>query len=129
MFRLLALLAVTLALAAPAAGQALPSIEGTWEVSLRDQNRRDVPRTVIVRADSSASWGEEHVRWRMVAGPKIMLAIGGEWEIYDVRLRGNQLTLSGGDLPDPVTLRKVGPATPRPASVPVPPDPGPPARP
>lgn len=115
-------------LAVPAAGQSLPSIEGTWEVSLRDQNRRDVPRTVIVRADSSASWGEEHVRWRMVAGPKIMLAIGGEWEIYDVRVRGSQLTLSGGDLPDPVTLRKVGPATPRPAAVPVPADPGPPGR-
>lgn len=120
--------AAWLAWAAPAAAQPLPNIEGTWAVSLRDQNRRDVPRTVVVRADSSASWGEEHVRWRMVTGPKIMLAIGGEWEIYDVRLRGNQLTLSGGDLPDPVTLRKVGPATPRPAAVPVPPDPGPPAR-
>lgn len=112
--------------AAPLAGQSLPAIEGTWEVSLRDQNRRDVPRTVVVRADSSASWGEETVRWRLVSGPKIMLAIGGEWEIYDVRLRGNQLTLSGGDLPDPVTLRRVGPATPRPANIPVPPDPGPP---
>ena len=128
MRRLLTPIVFMLALTVPAMGQALPSIEGTWEVSLRDQNRRDVPRTVIVRADSSASWGEEHVRWRMVAGPKIMLAIGGEWEIYDVRLRGSQLTLSGGDLPDPVTLRKVGPATPRPANVPVPPDPGPPAQ-
>jgi len=122
----LAMLGVTL----PATGQRLPNIEGTWEVSLKDKDRKDVPRTVIVRADSSASWGEEHVRWRVVAGPKIMLAIGGEWEIYDIRLRGSQLTLSGGDLPDPVTLRRSGPATPRPANIPIPPDPGrmPPAR-
>lgn len=126
MRRSLVLSLLVLAAAPPLAGQALPAIEGTWEVSLRDQNRKDVPRIVVVRADSSASWGEEHVRWRLVRGPKIMLAIGGEWEIYDVRLRGNQLTLSGGDLPDPVTLRRVGPATPRPANVPVPPDPGPP---
>lgn len=124
MFRLLATLALAALTGPAAAAQQLPSVEGTWEVSLRDQNRRDVPRTVIVRSDSSASWGEEHVRWRLVAGPKIMLAIGGEWEIYDVRVRGNQLTLSGGDLPDPVTLRRVGAATPRPAGVPVPPDPG-----
>lgn len=127
--RMLAILALAALLGSPVAAQQRPSVEGTWEVSLRDRNRQDVPRTVIVRADSSASWGEEHVRWRLVAGPKIMLAIGGEWEIYDVRVRGNQLTLSGGDLPDPVTLRRVGPATPRPPGVPVPPDPGrPPAR-
>lgn len=119
-----AVLLAALATATPAAAQQLPNVEGTWEVSLKDQNRKDVPRTVIVRADSSASWGEEHVRWRVVRGPKIMLAIGGEWETYDIRLRGSQLTLSGGDLPDPVTLRRVGPATPRPPGVPVPPDPG-----
>jgi len=119
-----AVLLAALAVATPAAAQQLPNVEGTWEVSLKDQNRKDVPRIVIVRADSSASWGEEHVRWRVVRGPKIMLAIGGEWETYDIRLRGSQLTLSGGDLPDPVTLRKVGPATPRPPGVPVPPDPG-----
>lgn len=123
MIRLLALALCTLCLAVPATAQQLPSIEGTWEVSLRDRNRNNVPRTVIVRADSSASWGDEHVRWRLVHGPKIMLAVGGEWEVYDVRVRGNQLTLSGGDLPDPVTLRRIGPATPRPADVPVPPDP------
>lgn len=129
MRRILALaLAVSLAAAAPAAAQQLPNIEGTWEVSLKDKDRKDVPRTVIVRADSSASWGEEHVRWRVVRGPKIMLAIGGEWEVYDIRLRGTQLTLSGGDLPDPVTLRRTGAASPRPANVPVPPDPGPPPR-
>lgn len=122
------ILSLALSLGAlPVAAQQLPNIEGTWEVSLKDKDRKDVPRTVIVRSDSSASWGEEHVRWRVVRGPKIMLAIGGEWEIYDIRLRGTQLTLSGGDLPDPVTLRRTGAATPRPANIPVPPDPGPPA--
>lgn len=127
---ILVLLIALASLVAPsgATAQQLPNLEGTWEVSLKDQNRKDVPRSVVVRADSSASWGEEHVRWRVIRGPKIMLAIGGEWETYDIRLRGAQLTLSGGDLPDPVTLRRTGPASPRPANVPVPPDPDVPAR-
>ncbi|MDZ4673693.1 MAG: hypothetical protein SGI84_04500 [Gemmatimonadota bacterium] len=122
----LVLVLVLFGVALPVAAQQLPNLQGTWEVSLKDKDRKDVPRIVIVRADSSASWGEEHVRWRVVRGPRIMLAIGGEWEIYDIRLRGSQLTLSGGDLPDPVTLRRTGAATPRPANIPVPPDPGPP---
>jgi hypothetical protein len=35
------------------------------------------------------------------------------------------MTLSGPDLPEEVTLRRVGPPTARPDSIPVPPDPGP----
>jgi hypothetical protein len=52
-----------------------------------------------------------------------MIALGGEWETYKLKLKGEQLTLSGGDLSDPITLKRVGPATPRPANVPVPADP------
>lgn len=54
---------------------------------------------------------------------EIMIALGGEWEIYKLKLKGDRLTLSGGDLADPITLKRVGPATPRPPTVPVPPDP------
>ncbi len=52
-----------------------------------------------------------------------MIALGGEWETYKLKLKGEELTLSGGDLTDPITLKRVGPATPRPPKVPVPPDP------
>jgi hypothetical protein len=104
-----------------AQGSRNPEIFGTWRV----QSGADVkegPREVIIRPDSSASWGRETVRWRVVRD-KIWIAIGGEWEIYDLRLRARDLTLSGGDLTKPVTLQRVGPPTPRPANVAVPPDP------
>ncbi|HEY9382470.1 MAG TPA: hypothetical protein VIP80_03050 [Gemmatimonadales bacterium] len=52
-----------------------------------------------------------------------MIALGGEWETYNLKLKADRMELSGGDLTDKITLKKVGPATPRPANVPVPPDP------
>ncbi|MEZ4585786.1 MAG: hypothetical protein R2909_05235 [Gemmatimonadales bacterium] len=96
-------------------------LAGTWKLE-KGKVEGNGPRTVIIRADSSASWGEEMVRWRL-RGESIMIALGGEWEIYKIKIRGNRITLSGPDLPEDVTLRRVGPATPRPADVPVPPDP------
>jgi hypothetical protein len=99
-----------------------PDLHGTWRVAA-GSDVGSGPREVIIRADSSASWGRETVRWRRVEN-KIWIAIGGEWEIYDLRVRRNDLTLSGGDLTKAVTLRRVGPATPRPAgtAIPAPPD-------
>jgi len=78
--------------------------------------------TVIVRADSSASYGTETVRWRIV-GDSLALALGGEWVNYRLKLKGKRLTLSGGDLTEPVTFDLVGPPTPRPDTIPIPPDP------
>jgi hypothetical protein len=101
---------------------ATPPLFGTWQADLKDQQRKDAPRVVIVRQDSSASYGTETVRWRLKPD-SIMLALGGEWVTYRLQIKGPKLTLSGGDLAKPVTLTKVGPPTPRPDSVQVPPDP------
>ena len=119
--RLLVLIA--LLSAAPLAAQAPngTTLSGLWQLE-KGKVKSDGPKTVMIRADSSASWGKETVRWRLKEG-QIMIALGGEWEIYRLKLKGDRLTLSGGDLPDPITLKKVGPATPRPANVPIPPDP------
>jgi hypothetical protein len=95
-----------------------PDLTGTWEAESPDG-----PVTIIVRPDSSASFGEEIVRWR-VGADTVYLAIGGEWLAYNFALRGGTLTLSGGDLEEPIDLEKLGPPTPRPEGVPVPPDPG-----
>ena len=38
---------------------------GTWKFDLKQGDRKQGPRTVIVRPDSSASYGAETVRWRM----------------------------------------------------------------
>ena len=97
------------------------TLSGLWQLE-KGKVKSDGPKTVMIRADSSASWGKETVRWRLKED-QIMIALGGEWEIYKLKLKGNRLTLSGGDLTDPITLKRVGPATPRPANVPVPPDP------
>jgi hypothetical protein len=101
--------------------QAEPPILGTWQAELREQ-RKDAPRVVVVRADSSASYGTETVRWRLKPD-SIMLALGGEWVTYRLEVKGNRLTLSGGDLTKPVSLTRVGPPSARPDSIPVPPDP------
>jgi len=99
-----------------------PSIQGTWRVDAASVTGNG-PREVIIRADSSASWGKETVRWRLPEAGKIMIALGGEWETYRMKIKGDKLTLSGGDLSEPITLKRTGPATPRPDGVPIPPDP------
>ena len=108
--------------AATASAQSSPVV-GTWEASLKDAQRKDAPRIVVVRADSSASYGTETVRWRVTDARTILLALGGEWVSYDFKVSGTRLTLSGGDLDKPITLTRQGPPTPRPDSIPVPPDP------
>jgi hypothetical protein len=99
-----------------------PAIEGTWRVDAASVTGKG-PREVIIRADSSASWGKETVRWRLPESGKLMIALGGEWETYRMKLKGDKLTLSGGDLSEPILLKRTGPSTPRPDGVPIPPDP------
>ncbi len=99
-----------------------PAILGTWKFDLKQDPKKEGPRTVIVRPDSSASYGTQTVRWRIV-GDSLALALGGEWVNYGLKLKGKSLKLSGGDLNEPVNFQKVGPPTPRPDSVQVPPDP------
>jgi hypothetical protein len=120
----LALVAALLCAAAPLRPSALTAqanpLIGAWETERKVKN---APATVIVRADSSASYGTETVRWRIRTPGKILLALGGEWVEYDYRIRSGKLVLSGGDLTEAITLRRTGPATPRPAIVPMPTDP------
>jgi len=120
------LLAVLALVPAGAAAQsksaAAPAIEGTWQVDASSVAGKG-PREVIIRSDSSASWGKETVRWRLPEENRIMIALGGEWETYRMKLKGDKLTLSGGDLSEPITLKRTGPPSPRPDSIPIPPDP------
>jgi hypothetical protein len=117
------ILAVVLASAMPDKVQAqTTAILGTWKFDLKRGDKQAGPRTVIVRPDSSASYGAETVRWRIV-GDSLALALGGEWVNYRLKVKGKRLTLSGGDLTEPVTFDLVGPPTPRPDTIPIPPDP------
>ena len=115
-------LLVAMLLAPRVAGAQQAAILGTWKFDLKQGDKKTGPRTVVVRPDSSASYGKETVRWR-VKPDSLLLALGGEWVSYRLRLKGKSMVLSGGDLTEPVTFDKIGPPTPRPDSVPVPPDP------
>ena len=107
----------------PAVGAAQKAtILGTWQFDLTQGPKKQGPRRVIVRPDSSASYGDETVRWRLV-GDSLALALGGEWGNYRLKMKGKRLTLSGGDLTEPVNFDLVGPPSARPDSIPVPPDP------
>jgi len=121
---LVLLLTALLPIPATAQGKAFEGespLAGSWMLQ-KGKVKADGPRTVVIRSDSSASWGKETVRWRLKAD-QIMIALGGEWEIYQIKLSPLRMTLSGGDLTEPITLRRIGPPTARPDSIPVPPDP------
>ncbi len=112
-------LASGLAAQAPAGGRRAP-IEGKWEAKAEDESR-----IIMVRGDSSAQFGDQTARWRVV-GDSLWITLGdGLWQVYGMKLQGDRLTISGGDLEKPVILRRVGTPTPRPDSVAVPPPPPP----
>jgi hypothetical protein len=125
-------LALALLVLAPVAAVAqssakpTPDITGTWQAKVKEKTKdgsRNVTKEVVIRADSSASYEKETVRWRRPAPNSVWLALGGEWEKFKLDLKGDKLTLSEGDLQEPITLKRIGPPKPRAANVPVPPDP------
>lgn len=86
------------------AAQAPVKLAGNWQARSGDEIRH-----ITVRPDSSAQFGAEVARWRMV-GDSLWITLGdGVWQVYGIRLTGDKLTISGGDLEKPVTLRRVGP--------------------
>ena len=109
--------------AALLAAQGRIRLDGTWQARSGDEIRH-----IIVRSDSSAQFGEDVARWRVV-GDSLWITLGdGVWQVYGMRLAGDKLTISGGDLEKPVTLRRVGPPVPRPDSLAIPEAPPPTAR-
>lgn len=93
-------------------------LEGRWQAKTEDEIRN-----IMVRSDSSAQFGDQIARWRVV-GDSLWLTLGdGVWQVYGMKLDREKLTLSGGDLEKPVTLRRVGPPTARADSVAIPPPP------
>jgi hypothetical protein len=93
-------------------------LEGSWQAKTEDEIRN-----IMVRSDSSAQFGDQVARWR-VLGDSLWITMGdGVWQVYGMKLDAERLTLSGGDLEKPVTLRRIGPPTARADSVAIPPAP------
>jgi len=83
-------------------------LEGDWQAKTGDEIRH-----IMVRSDSSAQFGDQVARWRLV-GDSLWLTLGdGVWMVYGVAVATDKLTISGGDLKKPVTLRRVGAAVQR----------------
>jgi hypothetical protein len=99
---------------ASAQGPSISRIQGTWRARLADTTY-----VVVIRPDSPASLGDQTVRWR-IQGDSLFVALGEAWHGYLYPLDRDRLVLSGGDLPEPTTLTRRGPAPPRPDSVPLP---------
>ncbi|HYU29713.1 MAG TPA: hypothetical protein VEK83_11825 [Gemmatimonadales bacterium] len=100
--------------------QAPVRLAGNWQARAGDEIRH-----IMVRGDSSAQFGEEVARWRVV-GDSLWITLGdGVWQVYGMKIAGDKLTISGGDLEKPVTLRRVGPPTVRPDTLAIPDPPAP----
>jgi len=92
-----------------------PRLEGNWQAKVDD-----AIRNIMVRSDSSAQFGEQVARWRIVTDSLWITLGDGVWQVYGLKLEHDKLTLSGGDLDKPVTLRRTGPALPRATGVDIP---------
>ncbi|HEV8265247.1 MAG TPA: hypothetical protein VGQ06_09855 [Gemmatimonadales bacterium] len=105
------------------AAQARLRLDGNWQARAGDEIRH-----IMVRSDSSAQFGDQVARWRVV-GDSLWITLGdGVWQVYGLKLAADKLTISGGDLEKPVTLRRVGPPSARPDTLPIPDPPPPTAR-
>jgi hypothetical protein len=113
---IIAFVAVATTLSAQSAGSSRRSrVEGDWQAKSGDEIRH-----IMVRPDSSAQFGDQVARWRLL-GDSLWLTLGdGVWMVYRVALATDKLTISGGDLKKPVTLRRVGPAVQRADTVTIP---------
>ena len=102
------------------ATQAPVKLTGNWQARSGDEIRH-----IMVRGDSSAQFGDEVARWRVVSDSLWITLGDGVWQVYGMKLAGDKLTLSGGDLEKPVTLRRVGPPNARVDSLAIPDPPAP----
>jgi hypothetical protein len=104
-----------LAVMAIVATQGPVRLTGDWQARSGDEIRH-----IMVRGDSSAQFGADLARWRVV-GDSLWITLGdGVWQVYGMKLAGDKLTISGGDLEKPVTLRRVGPPSARPDTLVIP---------
>src|SRR3989442_10512403 len=84
-------------------------LEGKWQAKTEDEIRN-----IIVRSDSSAQFGDQVARWRVVDDSLWLTLGGGVWQVDRLKLDDDQLTRSGGDPGKPGNRRPGGPAPPPP---------------
>lgn len=117
-FGIICLLLLAGALSAQTSGSAGHShsrLEGDWQAKTNDGIRH-----IMVRPDSSAQFGDQVARWRLESDSLWITLGDGVWMVYALTVGSDKLTISGGDLKKPVTLRRVGTAKARPDTLAIP---------
>ena len=85
-----------------AIAQAPVRLTGDWQAKTGDEIRH-----IMVRSDSSAQFGRDLARWRLV-GDSLWITLGdGVWQVYGMKLARDK-------------LRRVGPPTARPDTLSIP---------
>src|SRR5881227_4130779 len=107
--RCAAVLVLLVGLGSRLAAQTGPSLhrshlEGTWQAKTEDEIRN-----IMVRSDSSAQFGDQVARWRVV-GDSLWITLGdGVWQVYGMKLRADapqrHRLLQVAAREKPVTLR------------------------
>ncbi|MBX3142856.1 MAG: hypothetical protein KF813_03795 [Trueperaceae bacterium] len=97
------LLSLLLALPGLAFGQ---SLEGSWHLAINGQTL-----TITLGAQDRGSINGQPIAWQVWNGLLYIQTGDGTVTAYNFQRSGNSLTLSGGDLPSPITLTQ-GPAAP-----------------
>src|SRR2546428_13862952 len=70
-----------------------PRLEGKWQAKAEDEIRH-----IMVRSDSSAQFGDQVARWRVV-GDSLRLTLGdGGWQVFGIKVAAEELTLLGGGI-------------------------------
>src|SRR5688572_6436509 len=81
---------------------AAPNLQGTWQA-------KDGPVVMVLTLDGNGSGTLEGAPFRYtVKGSTLVVDEGGEVNNYAFSLKGNALTLSGGDLDRPMTFQRQG---------------------
>src|SRR5467141_2112409 len=72
-------------------------LEGKWQAKAEDEIRN-----IMVRSDSSAQFGDQMARWRVV-GDSLWITLGdGVWQVYGMNPNAASRRWWGGDLGRPV---------------------------
>jgi len=101
-FARLRLLFILLFAVAPALAQLAPNLTGTWKAK-----EGDVTVTLVLNADGTGKLDNAKIKYA-VRGRTLSIDDSGTVNNYSFELAGNKLTVSGGDLKQPMVFEREG---------------------
>ncbi len=84
--------------------QSTPNLTGTWHAK-----EHGFTMILVLRPDGTGTFDDEAIKYKII-GNKLAITEDGEINNYTFTLKGNSLTLSGGDLDQPMIFERQGAA-------------------